>query len=195
MIQTIEKGMQIKPTFFEKLNTVLSNVKSWFVKVGAAASDAVKKFYASEWEKLKNTVKRLATEFFGLESNIQGLGRAISTGFNLALSAVKGFASAAMAALKGVISIVSKLGESVWEFAKDSVKAYQEFQDIQIIAQRTMGLTAETADALGQEMRDLALELRGSTAKELMNIAGIAGTLGIKFVEGSDNLKDFVKNY
>ena len=151
--------------------------------------DASKAFDA--WE---NRLKKMAKDALSIGKNFDAFGGIITKAFSMGLSAVKGFASAAMAALKGFISLTQKVGETVWEFAKDSVKAYQEFQDIQIIAQRTMGLVKETADALGKEMRDLALELRGATAKELMNVAGIAGTLGIKFVEGSDNLKDFVKN-
>lgn len=182
MIEQVEKSMRVEPTFLQNLAKALGLV-----------NDAAKKFYSDGLEKMKDKLFEAAKKFIDLEENIKGFGRSIGKAFDLAISAVTGFVSALKTAASIGITFAKDVGKGILKFGADSVKTYQSFQDVLVVAQRTMGLTKEETDALGRSMRELALDIRGATAEELQSIAGIAGNLGINFKDGEENLKDFVK--
>jgi TP901 family phage tail tape measure protein len=166
---------------------------SLIFKLEIDTSDADKlDAFEEQIKKLEKEFKKLSSTFLGVSENLKGFGNILSSAFSMGLSAITSFASAAKSAFDGIVNSLKKVGEFTFEFVTDSVREFQKFEDILIVARRTMGLTEEETKQLGDTMRELGLELRGVTANELTNIAGIAGTLGLSLKDGEQNLKDFV---
>jgi len=88
----------------------------------------------------------------------------------------------------GLTKVAGKALDGVGKAFVDTVKDAQSFEDALIVARRTMGLTAQETDALGNAILDLGVEMGGISADSLAEIAGIAGTLGIR---GIQNVTDF----
>lgn len=122
---------------------------------------------------------------------------------NIDLPVFAGFEKKAIALFSGIVSVAVKAFSAIKDAGVSAFKTlyatiekgvgvYSQFEDDISTARRTMGLTREETEALGEAMDDLSLTIRGATANEMYKIAGIAGNLGLNFKDGKENVERFV---
>jgi TP901 family phage tail tape measure protein len=133
--------------------------------------------------------KHIVSAFKGLISVIGDVGKAlVHLAFNVAKQA-----------FETIISLAKKMAEVVWEGIKDSVKAYAAFEEQLGGARKTMGLTAEESKALGNRLREMALDFSdtglsaGVAHKDLAAIAELAGQMNISFADSPKDFETFIK--
>lgn len=118
-----------------------------------------------------------------------GVGGLLMSGFTSIFTGLIGIATKAFTTIKDV---GVKAFETLYDTVKEGVKVYAQFEDDISVARRTMGLTRQETEALGESMDDLSLTIRGATASDLYKIVGIAGNLGLNFKDGKENVERFV---
>ncbi len=104
-----------------------------------------------------------------------------------------GFA-AILKVAKSVFAAIAKLAKAAFKLVSkainDTIDDAKSFEDSLVLARRTMSLTKEDAKELGREMLKLSTEIGGIKVDTLNEIAGIAGTLGLR---GTQNIRTFVE--
>ncbi|MCP4568503.1 MAG: phage tail tape measure protein [FCB group bacterium] len=173
-LKALEK--QLKETFSEKDIDGFSEALGEEAKEGA---EAIKKSFSG----LDRFGATLFKGFLSAARSAFGiLGRIASAAFG-ALVRI------ASAAFRTIGDLGQKALKGLQDAFVDTVKDASSFEDSMIVARRTMELTAAETKELGDGILQLGTELGGVSADTLGEIAGIAGTLGIR---GKENVLEFV---
>jgi TP901 family phage tail tape measure protein len=101
-------------------------------------------------------------------------------------------ASIATKAFGGIIDLVSNVASSMMdistEFVTDAVDAYQTYDDALALVGKTTGMTGDALDEFGKQIRELAKPIGSLTAANLLEVAQVAGQMGIK---GAESIAEF----
>ena len=167
--------------------SILDKLKKKFTDTFQSILDDVGKLMAGGWPAIFSSIAGMATQAF--TTMISGLGGLLMSGFTSIFTGLIGIATKAFTTIKDV---GVKAFEILYDTVKEGVKVYAQFEDDISVARRTMGLTRQETEALGESMDDLSLTIRGATASDLYKIVGIAGNLGLNFKDGKENVEKFV---
>lgn len=159
-----------------KTNTLIYEVK-WDDGQAVKGSDA--------WTKRLKTLEKQAVS--GLKGMSGGLDKFLIDPYTIAFNTI---VSVAKTAFSAIAAIGKKSFELLSDAIQDTIKDTMSFEDSLVLARRTMDLSKTETKELGREMLKLSTEIGGIEVDRLNEIAGIAGTLGIR---GTENIRDFVE--